>query len=288
MCWRALLGKEKQITVSFMLAGHTRCSVSVLWFWYAGTAQNHCGRVYHIQPATGLWLSLDSFLGQRFKRVTGLTQYYHFTFSSYHPGKVMMKKTCDSQDIVTLQLLREPNQPLGADDLPEVLPQAGLTPQRCQYLLDSVATFAHYENTDAFISCLREWRASGMLRWKRRICIEKTLFWCLSAMWISDHFYLPNYARTLFCVPHGSQGPGNINPSKSKIHQKITHQVVFFCLWFHVYACTCTCMFELHLLSFHLSVSQSTGQFQFAVKRWFNFCQSNQSSTHLRTLLVYA
>ena len=66
------------------------------------------------------WRSWDSFFMTDFKRVVGITSYQHFHFSSEFPGKVKMSKTHCSDEVTTLQLVKDPEKVFSADDPPDL------------------------------------------------------------------------------------------------------------------------------------------------------------------------
>ena len=76
-----------------------------------------------------------------FKRVAGITSYQHFHFSSEFPGKVKMSKTHCSDEVTTLQLVKDPEKVFSADDLPPLLAPAGLSDHRRKYLQDNILHF---------------------------------------------------------------------------------------------------------------------------------------------------
>ena len=169
LCWRVLVGLEDDIKLSFMAVGHTRCSVDGGF----GTAKqkfraSDCDTVSQLATVINAsaasnkaelccweWRDWDTFLADKFKKVVGITKYYHFHFSKTFPGIVKMAKEVDSADVVSLQLLRNPGQQLSADVLPSVLPRAGLSEQRRKYLEEKVAVFTHSENREQFKQLLQ-------------------------------------------------------------------------------------------------------------------------------------
>ena len=57
-------------------------------------------------------------------------------------------KTSAAEECDTIQMLRNPSDATGSSSssLPGVLPEAGLSAQRCKYLQDNVPGFGHPEN----------------------------------------------------------------------------------------------------------------------------------------------
>ena len=77
-----------------------------------------------------------------------------FHFSSEFPGKVKMSKTHCSDEVTTLQLVKDPEKVFPADDLPPLLAPAGLSDHRRKYLQDNVLQFCRIENRPAFSALL--------------------------------------------------------------------------------------------------------------------------------------
>jgi len=167
--WRLLCGFEDVIKISFMVVGHTRCSVDggfglAKQKYRLGDIdtvqqlsdvinQSACSNVTSLKDWT--WRNWDSFLQARFKRLAGITQYQHFLFHKDRPGEVMMTKTAADEDGITFQLLQQGAQDeIAAHVLPEVLPEAGLSVDRRAYLEKNVAVFCHPENKAEFLAAL--------------------------------------------------------------------------------------------------------------------------------------
>ena len=141
MCWRLLCGFEDEIKVSFIVVGHTRCSVSDLELQNRSTdsvvliPRSSCLKPSQKSSSTNTmacknweWRNWDSYLQTHFKRLSGISSYQHFTFTKNRPGHVLMMKTTADEDGVKVQLLRKQDtlNAIGAHVLPDVLPEAGL------------------------------------------------------------------------------------------------------------------------------------------------------------------
>lgn len=166
-CWRVLAGLEKDIKLSFMIVGHTRCSVDGGF----GLAKkkfrgSDCDTPQHVRDLIESsstqnksclfqweWRDWDSFLSKKFRRIAGITKFHHFHFSSEFPGQVKMKELLDGPE-TTVTLSKVAVDAVVSSDLPEVLPPAGLTENRRQYLLDSVLGFCRPEHQDDFKAAL--------------------------------------------------------------------------------------------------------------------------------------
>lgn len=166
-CWRVMVGLEKDINVSFMVVGHTRCSVDggfglakkkfrcsdcdtpeQLSATIDASAEQNKACLYEWQ-----WRNWDAFLSQKFRRLSGITKFQHFRFSSEFPGSVKVKETVDGPE-TTFKLATVSADSLVASDLPEVLPAGGITEDRKAYLVKHVLEFCRPENRDAFKEAL--------------------------------------------------------------------------------------------------------------------------------------
>ena len=168
LCWRVLVGLEADIKLSFMVVGHTRCAVDggfgVVKKKFRSSDTDTASQLVDLVNSSGLrntatlcdwqWRSWDSFFMNDFKRVVGITSYQHFHFSSEFPGKVKLSKTHCSDEVTTLQLVKDPEKVFSADDLPPLLAPAGLSDHRRKYLQDNVLQFCRIENRQAFSALL--------------------------------------------------------------------------------------------------------------------------------------
>ena len=168
LCWRILVGLEDDIKLSFMIVGHTRCTVDggfgVVKKKFRSSDTDTAAQLTQMINASGHrnkavlfdweWLQWDEFLQTFFKKVQGITSYQHFHLSKAFPGQVKMKKAFNSEEVVTLQLVKDPQKEFDHSILPAVLPAAGLTEARRKYLRDSVRPFCRLENRDSFDAML--------------------------------------------------------------------------------------------------------------------------------------
>ena len=170
MCWRLLCGFEDEIKVSFMVVGHTRCSVDggfgiAKQKYRLGDIDTMEQLSEAIKKSSSTnttacknweWRNWDSYLQTHFKRLSGISSYQHFTLTKNRAGEVLMTKTGADEDGVKVQLLRNQDtlNAINAHVLPDVLPEAGLSDDRRAYLLENVAAFRHAWNKSQFVAAL--------------------------------------------------------------------------------------------------------------------------------------
>lgn len=165
-CWRVMAGLESSITVSFMVVGHTRCSVDggfgLAKKRYRMSDCNTMEELSQVISSSSLqndvncasweWHKWDDFLASKFRKIDGITKYHHFVFSIEHPGCVKMYKVSNDDNPISLQLSKTP--PINLIDatvLPAILPAPGLSQARQQYLTKNVAPFCSSEKRNEFI-----------------------------------------------------------------------------------------------------------------------------------------
>ena len=85
-----------------------------------------------------------------FKKVHGVTKFELFRFCKGTPGKVEMKHRHSSENVETLQLVKNANKVFAATDLSPVLPAIGIAEAHQKYLRDNCTTFCRHENQEAF------------------------------------------------------------------------------------------------------------------------------------------
>lgn len=118
LAWRCMTGLHKEIQLSFMVVGHTRCLVdgcfgliNQKYRWsdcdtltqlqtvVEESASVNCAQLYQgpnsSRPAFK-WYNWVSFLDQRFKPLPGIRSLYHFRFSKSSPGTVFVKESASS------------------------------------------------------------------------------------------------------------------------------------------------------------------------------------------------
>ena len=112
LVWRTITGKNKDITISFMRVGHTRCLVDghfgLIKKIYRQSDTDtlaQMGEVVQRSSTNNIaqlcpweWRDWDSFIKKLFKRIPSITKYQHFRFSAAEPGKVFVRQSCSSEE----------------------------------------------------------------------------------------------------------------------------------------------------------------------------------------------
>ena len=154
-----MTGLHEQITLSFMLPGHTKFSpdlyfgllkhrfrrsvVSCLDDMVAtveASSQYNTAQLVAYKDGTRFVQFYDwkTFLGSHFKKIRGIKEYHHFNITSNCPGSVCVKLYADSEE-ERMQLLKDNWEP--TFETPEVIPPPGLTAERQWYLYESICQY---------------------------------------------------------------------------------------------------------------------------------------------------
>ena len=165
LLWRVLTGRHSVITLSFLIAGHTKFSCD----WCFGLVKrkfkksivdcladmervvtesargnipqlvgNEKGEVF---VPTYDW---KAYLPQYFKKVVGIKKFHHFIFNKESQGIVTLKEASDTEESVQKLLLAQPP----SDQLPPLVQPEGLSPQRQWYLYNEIREFASPDKQD--------------------------------------------------------------------------------------------------------------------------------------------
>ena len=158
LAWRCLFGLHEKISLSFMIAGHTRCLVDGCFGLLkkkfrrsdcftmeqlAEVVENSAApNVAQLAAGSGIiWREWDSFFVKYFRRVPNVSRMHHFEFRSTSvTAKVMFRKSL-SDDWQSVELLKTSKQELLKAGLPKVLPASGLSRKRQEYLHSDVRPF---------------------------------------------------------------------------------------------------------------------------------------------------
>ena len=173
MALRILTAKEDEITVSFMVVGHTRCAVDggfglAKKKFRASDTDTYTQLAKLVSDSAVLnescvsteweWRDWDTFLQEHFKKVAGITKHHHFFFSATQKGVVTMKATCREDDpVIAVPLLKDTSKDhvFLADSLPPVIAAGGMSVARRDYLEKNVMPFCRPENREAFKEMLQ-------------------------------------------------------------------------------------------------------------------------------------
>ena len=155
LMWRVLCGMSDTIELNFMRVGHTRCSVDAYFGLLKqkirssdiNTVQQACEAIDKSCKANSSsnyeweWREWDAFLAQYFQPVKGIRSFQHFRMCSESPGTLFARVECYGEE-KEFQLLK-PNIELASipKDPPPVVPAAGISAKRLQYLDKEIAQF---------------------------------------------------------------------------------------------------------------------------------------------------
>ena len=158
LLWRCITGLNKTITLSFLIAGHTKFSpdagFGLVKKEFRKTSVNCLNDIVNVVNASSKMnvaqlvgsengdsevpvYKWDKFLGQFFRKVKNILSYQHFHFD--HTGSFQLQEHCKST-LVTQPILRM--QPHG---FPDTLVPAGLSLQRQWYLFKEIRQFVQGE-----------------------------------------------------------------------------------------------------------------------------------------------
>ena len=155
LMWRCATGLSDKIELSFMRVGHTRCAVD----GYFGLIKQKWRKSENdtlkdveeavnssCVPNTALlycwdWREWDAFLAKTYKPVKGILKYQHFVVSKDDKINIQCRETPDGQTTLIRILQEAGNIPTDANCLPNILPPAGLSPQRLDYLDKEVGPY---------------------------------------------------------------------------------------------------------------------------------------------------
>ncbi len=155
LAWRVILGLHKKITLSFMLAGHTRCLVDGCF----GLLKRKYRRsdLYTIDQLAACvdssaacnvsqlgndvnWYAWDAYFDQHFKRIPQVSKGHNFIFDAEKPGVVSVGDFKDStpRDVA---ILKGPAAELSIAKMPNMLSRGGITEERQLYLYKEIRQF---------------------------------------------------------------------------------------------------------------------------------------------------
>ena len=161
LLWRVMTNQHKQITLSFMIPGHTKFSPD----WCFGLMKKRYRRTkvggltdlvgvvnesasVNIAQPTGLedgsvvvtMYDWQEYFKTFCTKVTGIKKLHHLRFESASPGCIFEKERAGSTE-VKRSILKDKTWSPKADQLPPVLPPSGLSIQRQWYLYNKIREF---------------------------------------------------------------------------------------------------------------------------------------------------
>ena len=161
LAWRVMTGLHRNITLSFLVVGHTKFSPD----WCFGLFKKRF-RVTKVGSLTDIERVVDdsaivnipqlcgkedgsiivptydwkSDFSSKFKIVPHIKSYHHFHFVSDSPGSVYVKTHADTEEI-HIQLLRSSSWSPSSSQLPPLVNPPGLSPERQWYLYEHIREF---------------------------------------------------------------------------------------------------------------------------------------------------
>ena len=161
LLWRVMTNQHTEVTLSFMIPGHTKFSPD----WCFGLLKKYrwtkvgglsdlCGVVndsaaVNIAQPTGLedgsvvvhTYDWQEYFSRFFTKVKGIKKLHHIRFSSSSPGCIFVKEGAGSAEVKRC-ILKDKSWEPKADELPPVLSPTGLSQQRQWYLYEKIREFA--------------------------------------------------------------------------------------------------------------------------------------------------
>ena len=158
LAWRCLKGLHTKITLSFMIAGHTRCLVDGCFgllkrkyrrsdcFTMEQLAdvvdQSAAPNVAQLIPGSGVtWREWDTFLVTDFRKVPQIRAMHHFEFSSTSLDATVKFRRATDDDWQQMSLLKTGKEQVIEAGLPAIIPPGGISERRAAYLHSDIRPF---------------------------------------------------------------------------------------------------------------------------------------------------
>ena len=167
LLWRVMTNRHKKITLSFLVAGHTKFSPD--WCFglfkrtFRRTKVDCLGDIVNVakkSSTSGIIIpqlcgtedgsplvpvrNWTGFLDTWFRKLVGLKKFHHFEFTE--SGEVHVRLTCSSEQQV-INLLKDTKNPPNNMIAPIIKPP-GLSEQRAEYLFKEIREFVAEEHQD--------------------------------------------------------------------------------------------------------------------------------------------
>ena len=147
LMWKVLTGRHKQITLSFLIVGHTKFSPDTCFGMikrlykrtFVGSVVNE-PQLVGAQDGSTIVAMYDwaTYFDGNTTKVSGIKKYQHFCFTSEHPGVVYVK-TSQGLPEKEFSVLKKHNDLL--ESFPRLITPAGLSPERQLYLYEKIHEF---------------------------------------------------------------------------------------------------------------------------------------------------
>ena len=168
LAWRVMMGLHTQITLSFLVVGHTKFSPDWCFGLFkrlyrrteVGSLQAIAQVVNNSASCNTAQLVVDevgntivpfldwvSFLAPVFKKLPGIKKLHHFRFNSSEPGVVYTRTHCDQAE-KKRTLLKKDGPEVTEEDFPCRITPSGLSQERQWYLHDKIREFCPAEARD--------------------------------------------------------------------------------------------------------------------------------------------
>ena len=168
LMWRVLVGLNEEITISFLVVGHTKFAPD----WGFGLfkrlfKRTKVGTIYDIADVVRKSTDVNhpqliaDYDGNNFVKfydwssvfedtataIKGISKMHHFRFNRNHPGYVFVKNTSDERES-PLNLLKNVPWTPSRDELPPIIHPPGLPLERQWYLYNKIRDFCPDEAKD--------------------------------------------------------------------------------------------------------------------------------------------
>ena len=168
LLWRVLVGFNEEVTISFLLVGHTKFAPD----WGFGLfkrlyKRTKVGTINDIAEVVSKSASVNhpqlvgsydgtsfvnfynwsSFFDDTTTQIKGITKMHHFRFSRHYPGYVFVKNASDEPE-VKINILKNTTWKPSADTLPSIINPPGLPLDRQHYLYNKIREFCPDEVKD--------------------------------------------------------------------------------------------------------------------------------------------
>ncbi|KAH3749692.1 hypothetical protein DPMN_184198 [Dreissena polymorpha] len=136
LLWRVLVGLHRNITLSFMLVGHTKFTPD----WHFGILKSKWRTGHNIPQLVGdtsnpvVFYDWKDYLSTLFHHIKNVTKFHQFHVSADHPGVVECREFSDSSGV--LRKVSKVNVNVSCDDLPKEMFAKGLDLDRQWYHLN--------------------------------------------------------------------------------------------------------------------------------------------------------
>lgn len=162
LAWRVMTGKHTQITLSFLVVGHTKFAPDWCFGLFkrlyrrtrVGCLQDiaqvvnesaHCNSAQLNVTEDGIVVvpthDWTSFFAPQMRKFNGIKQYHHFRFPASKPGVMYVRLHCDTEEEEFILLKKDDWRP-ESSLLPDQITPKGLSIERQWYLYEKIREFS--------------------------------------------------------------------------------------------------------------------------------------------------